>query len=68
MSAQSKKSVDRLAHTEKTLSVLWKLKAFHMPFSHAGSLMRVLGSIVQITALPVFHVRSNQLLRCSIDP
>jgi len=30
--------------------------------------MRVLSSVVQITALPVFHVRQNQLLRCSIAP
>ncbi len=57
MSAQAKGGVDRLEHTEKTLSVLWRLKALHLPFSHAGRLMRVLGSIVQITALPVFHVR-----------
>jgi len=57
MSARAKDGVDRLEHTEKTLSVLWRLKALHLPFSHAGWLMRVLGSIVQITALSVFHVR-----------
>jgi Phosphatidylethanolamine-binding protein len=68
MSAQAKGSVDRLEHTEKTLSVLWRLKALHLPFSHADWLMRVLGSVVQITALPVFHVWQNQLLRCSIAP
>jgi len=68
MAAQAKGSVDRLEHTEKTLSVLWGLKALHLPFSHANWLMRVLDSIVQITALPVFHARQNQLLRCSIAP
>jgi hypothetical protein len=42
MSAKSKRSVDRLEHPEKTLSVLWRLKALHLSFSHAGWLMRVL--------------------------
>jgi len=50
MPAQAKGSVDRLEHTEKTLSVLWRLKALHLPFSHTGWLMRVLSSVVQITA------------------
>jgi len=48
--AQAKGSVDRLERTEKALSVLWRLKALHLPFSHTGWLMRVLGSVVQITA------------------
>ena len=59
MSAQAKDSVDRLEHTEKTLSALWRLKALRLPFSHADWLMRVLGSIVQVAALSVFHVRQN---------
>ena len=62
MPAQAKGSVDRLEHTEKTLSVLWRLKALHLPFSHTGWLMRVLSSVVQITALPAFHEESPDRL------
>jgi hypothetical protein len=39
ISTQAKWSIERLEGTEKTLSVVWRLKALHLPFSHAGWLM-----------------------------
>ncbi len=68
MSAQSKGSVERFEHREKALCLLRRFEALHLSFSYAGWLMPVLGSIVQIAALPVFYVGHDQLLRCSIAP
>ena len=37
-----------------------RFKAFHRPFALSGGLMRVLGAIVRIPRLPVFH-RAHEL-------
>jgi hypothetical protein len=68
MPAQSKGSVERFEHREKALSLFRRFEALHLSFSYAGGLMRILGSIVQITALPMFYVGHDELLGCSIAP
>jgi hypothetical protein len=68
MPTQSKGSVERFEYREKALRLLRRFETLHLSFSYAGWLMRVLGSIVQITALPMSYVGHDQLLGCSIAP
>jgi hypothetical protein len=66
--AHAKGSVDRFEDREESLRLLLRLKALHLPISHAGWLMRVLGSAIQIATLPMNHARQDQLLCCGVAP
>jgi|SRR5882757_195478 len=67
MRAEAEDRIDGLEGGEKALCLLWVLEAFHLPFSSACRLMRILGSIVEIATLPVFYLRQNTAL-CRIAP
>jgi len=66
MTAGAEGGIDRLEDREKTLCVFWRLKALHLPFSHAGGLMRILGAVVEIATLPMLHLGQDLPLRCGI--
>ena len=68
MTARAEDGIDRLEDREKTLCVLWRLKAFHLPLSHAGRLMRVLYSVIEIAALPMLNVGQDHSFRSSVAP
>ncbi len=59
MTAAAESGVDRFEDREKTLCVLWRLGAFHLSFSHARGLMRVLGAGVELAALPMLNPRQE---------
>jgi hypothetical protein len=60
MSSRPKMCRDAAKGRQKSLRMPQRFKAFHRPFTLAGGLMRILGSIVQILRLPVGH-RRHQL-------
>jgi len=66
MTARAEDGIDRLEDREKTLCVLWRLKAFHLSFSHPGGLMRVLGAVIEIATLPMLHLGEDPPLRCAM--
>lgn len=66
MTARTEAGVGRLKDREKALCVFWGLKVFHLPFSHPGGLMGVLGTVVKIAALPMLDLRQDLPLGCSI--
>jgi hypothetical protein len=51
MPAYAKRTIDRFEEREKALGLLGRGKPLHLSFSHAGWLMRILGSIVKVAAL-----------------
>ena len=59
MTAGTESGPDRFEDREKTLCVLWRLEAFHLSISHSGRLMRVLGAVVEIAALPMLNPRQD---------
>jgi hypothetical protein len=57
-----------LEDREEALRLLRRIEALHLPFSYAGWLMRVLGPIIQVMALPMFYVWHDEPLGCSVAP
>jgi hypothetical protein len=66
MSFRSEVSCDDAVHFEKTLRMLRRLEALHSAFPLPGRPMRVLGSIVEVPALPMSHSRQNYSLRGAV--
>jgi hypothetical protein len=48
---------------EKALRMAWGLESSHTPFSLAGRLMGILGAVMQIPMLPMFHT-GQELAQC----
>ena len=68
MPAHAKECVDRLENREEMLGLLRRLKALHLPFLHTSRLMRVLGSVIEVAALPMLNVGQDHSFRSSVAP
>jgi hypothetical protein len=66
MPSRSKVLGDRPIGGEESLRVSWRLEALHAPLALARRLMGVLGSIIEIAVLPMFHARQQLSLGGSI--
>ncbi len=51
---------------EKSLCLLGRFKSPHAALALPGWLMRILGPVIEITTLPMKHVRENHFLRGSL--
>jgi len=68
MPAHAKGCVDRPENREETLGLLQRLKALHLPFLHTSRLVRVLGSVIEVAALPVLNVGQDHSFLGSVAP
>jgi hypothetical protein len=66
MSFRSEVSCHNIVHLEKTLRMLRRLEALHPALSLPGWLMRVLCSIVEVSALSMCDSRQHYFLRSSV--
>jgi hypothetical protein len=57
MAGWAEVAVERLDDGQETLGMTGRLEALQRPLSSPGSLIRVLGPVVQVTALAVFGPR-----------
>ena len=59
--------VDLAVPGEETLRVAGRFEPLHLPFSLSRGLVRHIGPIEEMVALPVLHPGQNVALRCGAD-
>ena len=63
VSSWMKMTVDKGVRGEKVLRLFWRFESLHLALAAACRTMRVLGSVVQISALAMFY-RGKELAVC----